>query len=90
MATCRQCGFTRTDANAAGEVCNLCHLRRPLLVLVPKRSRDLSSEIRPFVIAGFVFFLLLVGSRLAVGYYAAEHQANGVKALAVEELSLHR
>ena len=87
MATCQQCGFS---GSAAGVVCSVCHARRPLLVLVPKRSRDISGEIRPFVIAGLVFFLLLVGSRLAVGYYAAGHQANGVKALAVEELSLHR
>jgi hypothetical protein len=89
MATCRQCGFTGASA---GEVCNGCHVRRPLLVLVPspRDRRSIAGEIRPFIIAGCVFFLLLVGSRLAVGYYAAEHQANGVKALALEELSLHR
>jgi hypothetical protein len=28
------------------------------------------AEIRPFIIAGCVFLLLLVGSRFAVGYYA--------------------
>jgi hypothetical protein len=87
MAICLQCGVSGAPG---GVVCSVCHARRPLLVLVPRKSREISAEIRPFVIAGLVFFLLLVGSRLAVGYYAAGHQASGVKALAAEELSLNR
>jgi hypothetical protein len=81
MRNCLKCGVPRA---AESLVCSACYASqphgaaaRPHLTVVacpaklPRVSASVLHEVRPFVIAGFVFLMLLVGSRIAAGYYAA-------------------
>jgi hypothetical protein len=76
MATCVKCGAPRVSE---GELCG-CRADRPQLKLVQRRkpAATTAGELRPFLIAGLVFLFLLVGTRFAVGYYAAA-QSNALQ-----------